>query len=86
MKATRDDYRKRSLAELADEAFLILKASQHNLPMSAARVGEQLFSAAVHRGTAPFARIAGRVLRLLERQGRAVWIVDGDTTGWRPFG
>lgn len=80
MKAVSKEYKRRTIEQLADEAFeLLLKADRL---ASCAWVGEQLFRDDVQtmRGSAPFARIAGKVLRKLKAQGRATWTVDG--TGW----
>lgn len=83
-KTARDGYHPRTLASLADEAYVFLRGSSGL--MSAARVGEAIFPDATHRGSAPFARIGGRVLRLLERQGRAVRVIERGWSGWRAVG
>jgi len=84
MKAVSKSYKRRTIEQLADEAFEILR--KQNRLASCAYVGEQLFRDDVQtmRGSAPFARIAGKVLRKLREQGRATWTVDGTGgSGWK---
>jgi hypothetical protein len=77
MKATDDTYRKRSLDELGVEALAIL---QRQPGLRCGALGEALFREATHRGSAPFARLAGRVMKKLERRGLAEERSDGN--GW----
>lgn len=82
MKAVAEDYKKRSLDELADEAMEIIR---RNPGVRCGYIGERLFADAPHhRGTAPFARIAGRVMKKLEREGRAICIIKNGWHGWHP--
>lgn len=79
MRATKDGYKRRTIEQLADEAFELLRKTDRLA--SCAWIGEQLFRDEAHfRGSAPFARIAGKVMRRLKAQGRAIWTVDA--TGW----
>ncbi|MBC8867793.1 MAG: hypothetical protein H8E44_00150 [Planctomycetes bacterium] len=83
MKAVGDTYRKRSMDELADLAIEILR--QHNgQPLGCGYIGERLFPGAIHRGSAPFARIAGRAMKRLERDGKAKWgkLTEYGSQGW----
>ena len=68
---------KRTLDELADQAFEILK--QYG-PMRCGVLGGLLFPNATGavNCSCPYARIAGKVTKRLEQQGRAYY----DTNGW----
>ncbi len=70
MKAVDDDYKPRTMAILCQEALEFLR-KQGGKPVGCGYVGEQLFFHASHRGSAPFARIAGKVLKRLKDAGLA---------------
>ncbi len=82
MKAVQDEYRRRSMDELCEDALRILRDA--NGPVRCGYIGEQLFFDAIHRGSAPFARIAGKVMQQLQREGRASWDPGprGSFGGW----
>lgn len=69
MKAVCDDYKPRSMEVLCQEALEILRASASLMRCSF--IGEQLFRDATFRGSCPFARIAGKVVRRLREAGLA---------------
>lgn len=84
MRSTSKEYKRRTIEQLADEAFELLRKTDRLA--SCAWIGEQLFRDEVEtmRGSAPFARIAGKVLRKLKAQGRAIWTVDAmGWSGWK---
>ena len=81
MKATPDGYRPRPMKILCQEALEILRESDD--PLRCGYLGDRLFREAVHRGSAPFARIAGKVMRRLEKVGLAEYGNRGDVWGWR---
>lgn len=68
---------KRTLDEMADEAFVILK--KHG-PMRCGVLGSWLFPAATGavNCSCPYARIAGKITKRLRDQGRAYY----DKRGW----
>ena len=69
MRAVSDDYQPRTLDELADQALLILGEQGD---MRCGLLGSLLFKDAARlRGSAPFARIAGKVVRRLLDRGHA---------------
>lgn len=69
--------KKRTLDEMADQAFEILK--QHG-PMRCGVLGGWLFPKATGAAncSCPYARIAGKVTKRLKEQGRAYY----DKNGW----
>ena len=71
MKAVSNDYQPRTMDELEHDALLVL--SRDRL-MRCGSIGERIFGDHVvtWRGSAPFARIAGKVMRRLEKRGLAV--------------
>ncbi len=81
MRSTPDDYQKRTMEELADAALEILREQPG---LRCGTLGERLFPMATLRGSAPFARLAGRVVRLLEKQGKATHLYNPSTGlgGW----
>lgn len=86
MRAVKDDYKPRSMETLCQEALEILRASP--VSMRCTYIGEQLFHDASHfRGSAPFARIAGKIMKRLAEAGLAedhCFIVGGRYySGWR---
>lgn len=75
MKSTPPDYKRRSMAVLCQEALEILR-EYHGQPLGCGLIGGQLFRESTQRGSAPFARLAGKVMKRLEcaglvRYGRA---------------
>lgn len=76
-------YRKRTMAELADEAIAII-IKQPGLRCG--QIGDELFGDhAVLIGSAPYARLAGRVMKRLERQNLAFYQIRRDGFGgWYP--
>lgn len=81
MRAVDDDYSKRSMDELAEHALQII-TEQPGLRCGG--IGDQLFrDVATLRGSAPFARLAGKVMRKLEREGKAYYCGKG-FGGWYP--
>ena len=69
------------MAELEDAAIDVLK-QWGNRPLGCGVIGEGMFPGAVHRGSAPFARIAGKVMRRLLAAGRVEWGLKNGTTGY----
>jgi len=71
MQVVRDDYERRSMDELEVEAIEILGKAGHTLRCG--YIGERLFHDHVDfiRGSAPFARIAGKVMKRLEKKDLA---------------
>lgn len=69
MRAVQDDYKQRSMETLCQEALEILRASSSLVGCS--YMGEQLFRDATFRGSCPFARIAGKILKRLKDAGLA---------------
>ena len=82
MKATPDNYKPRSMPVLCQEALAVLRDA--NQPLRCGYIGERLFPDAIHRGSAPFARIAGKVVRRLESQGLVAWEQNANSGfgGW----
>lgn len=79
MKAVSESYETRSMDELGLAALEILRRSPG---LRCGSIGGYLFAGAHHRGSAPFARLAGRVMRRLEKSGRAVFIIENGWGGW----
>ena len=79
MKAVPNDYQTRPMTQLCQDALEILRETEHG-PVRCGYIGNKLFPDAIHRGSAPFARIAGKVMKRLEHAGYAEWQRDG--TGW----
>ena len=77
MRAVDDSYESRTLEDLAVTCLGILSNDQL---MRCGYIGGQLFPGAIHRGSAPFARQAGRVMRVMERSG---WAVSESRDGWQ---
>jgi len=79
------DYKPRTIAELADEAFEILIRRPG---LGCGSIGNMLFGGVAHiNGSAPYARLAGKAVRLLEREGRAVYRIGRDGYGgWHAIG
>lgn len=72
MKAVSDNYQVRPMHILCGEVLEILR-SNDGRPIRCGHIGEQLFHDAIHRGSAPFARIAGKVMKRLKRSGLVKW-------------
>ena len=70
MRAVGDDYQPRTMEQLEAAALLMLERYRGQA-VRCGLIGEQMFPEAIHRGTAPFARIAGKVMRRLEAKGKA---------------
>lgn len=83
MKAVADDYKSRSMCVLCQDALEILR-SAGGQSIRCGRLSDELFADATHRGSAPFARIAGKVTRRLKDAGLATWQVSvlGGWGGW----
>lgn len=82
MQAVRDDYKRRSMCLLCQDALEILREIKHG-PVRCGYIGGRLFwDAAHHRGSAPFTRIAGKVLKRLEHAGLAEWQRNQNFGGW----
>lgn len=85
-----DGYRRRSLDELGDVALRML-VSRGAIPggrqvFGCGQIGEALFSGQYQGAvncSAPFARLAGRVMARLKEKGHARWIVVNDWSGWQ---
>ncbi len=75
MKAVPDDYQTRPMHVLCEEALEQLRDATE--PRRCGYIGEQLFWDATHRGSAPFARIAGKVMKRLKDAGLAEWSNGG---------
>jgi len=71
MQAVRDDYEPRSMQALCQEALQLLRKQAPGRLSHCAHIGEQLFFSARHRGSCPFARIAGKVMKRLKDAGLA---------------
>ena len=69
MRAVDDDYHPRTMEQLEAAAILVLQRYRGQT-VRCGLIGEQMFPEAIHRGTAPFARIAGKVMRRLEAKGK----------------
>jgi hypothetical protein len=78
MKAVNEEYQTRSLDELGEAALTYIRRCPG---ARCGAIGDAIFKDHVHtlRGSAPFARLAGKVMRHLERQGKARSKV---TRGW----
>lgn len=74
MKATPDDYKPRPMAQLCQEVLEILRDTHD--PVRCGYIGGMLFPECIQRGSAPFARIAGKVTRKLGIAGLAEWKHD----------
>ncbi len=80
--AVRRDYAGRSMDELGDLAMQVIER-QPGLRCGA--IGDHLFGDhSTLLGSAPYARIAGKVMKQLERQGRAYVQVRDGWFGWYP--
>lgn len=71
MCAVSSDYRPRSMGVLCQEALEILRHPDHTSFLSCNQIGEMLFRDATYRGSAPYALIAGKVLKRLAAAGLA---------------
>lgn len=71
MRAVKDDYQSRTMPVLCEEALAILCDVESGKWLRCSYIGEQLFRDAYFRGSCPFARIAGKVLKRLEAIGLA---------------
>ena len=78
MKATPDNYKPRAMPTLCQDALEMLREA--TWPVRCGYIGNELFPDAIHRGSAPFARIAGKVVRKLEAAGLIEYLQD--TTGF----
>lgn len=77
---TKDEYKKRSMAELADAALEIIQAQPG---MRCGLIGDRLFRGKAYmKGSAPYARLAGKVMKVLQEEGRAYY---GSNSGWYPM-
>lgn len=78
MKAVNDGYKKRSMIELELEVLNVLR-NNIDRPVRCGWIGEQIFKDHVdfYRGSAPFARIAGKITKRLEKKGFAKWSGGG---------
>jgi len=83
MRAVTDDYEPRTLRTLAQEALTVLR-QHHPEPLRCGYIGSRLFRAR-KRGSAPYARIAGRAMRLLKETDLAYYdiAVERRSSGWR---
>lgn len=81
MKAVPDNYQARPMHVLCQEALEMLREADGQ-PLRCGYIGSHLFWAATHRGSAPFARIAGKVVRRLDRAGLAVSSISHGYGGW----
>ena len=70
MRAVGADYQPRTMDQLEAAAILVLERYRGQT-VRCGLIGEQMFPDAIHRGSAPFARIAGKVMRRLEAKGKA---------------
>ncbi len=80
MKATPDDYQPRPMGVLCQAALEILRDA-NGQGLRCGLLGDRLFPDAILRGSAPFARIAGKVMHRLDSAGLATWCAD-DYGGW----
>ncbi len=80
MKSTPDDYQPRPMDVLCQSALEILREADGH-PIRCGYIGGLLFPDAIHRGSAPFARIVGKAMRRLDSSGLAVWRATG-CCGW----
>ena len=71
MRSVSDNYQSRSMVVLCGEALAILCDASRDDWLRCSYIGRQLFRDAHCRGSAPFARIAGKVMRRLEAAGFA---------------
>lgn len=78
--------RTRTMEGLELDALAITEAINHHHPASCAVIGEHLYRDRTMRGSAPYARIAGKVMRRLESKGQAVYLVMRGVAGWRLTG
>ncbi len=87
MKAVADDYTPRTMAQLEEQALELLRTCPHPT-VGCGWIGRQIFAGAHQRGSAPFARIAGKVMRRLQKRGLVAYgVAHGrserdDTYGW----
>lgn len=77
------DYMSRTMDQLADEALEIIRKTPG---LRCGTIGDHLFGDHARLlGTAPYARITGKVMRKLEREGKAVYRLAADGwDGWYP--
>jgi len=79
----RRDYQKRTMDELTDECLDIIKAQPTGLRCG--MIGEQLFrGTATFQGSAPYARLAGKVMLRLQAAGLARYAIGRGNAGWYP--
>lgn len=82
MKAVSDEYEPRSMDALCGEALEILRANDGQA-LGCGFIGSKLFRDARHRGSAPFARLAGKVMARLKAKGLAEYRMARDRRyGW----
>lgn len=80
MKAMKKSYKPKSMKDLEIEVLRILKSSPG---LRCGLIGEKLFPEVEHyRGSAPFARIAGKVVRGLQRKGLVEVKIRNGKFGW----
>ncbi|WP_417744737.1 hypothetical protein [Rosistilla oblonga] len=81
--AALEGYEPRSIDELGLLAMHIIGVTRDNRPVRCGLLGELLFKDApvTMRGSAPYARIAGRVVRKLEGKGFACY--EPKSGGWK---
>lgn len=76
--AVNSGYKKRTMRELAEEALVII-IRQPGLGCGV--IGDELFKGNAYiKGSAPYARLVGKVMKLLEADGLAY----RDRRGWQP--
>ena len=75
MRAVADEYEPRSLDQLEQDALAILLRFEGQA-LSCGSIGDLLFKEATHRGSARFARIAGKVMRRLETKRCVQYVID----------
>lgn len=71
----------RSMEELERAALEIL-ARRPESPISCGCLGDELFVGRLHKGTAPFARITGKIMKRLENKSLAFKRKQGVIFGW----
>lgn len=81
--AVRDSYKKRSMAELELAALKAL-AEYNGNPVGCGTLGDRMFhdQDCYIKGSAPYARLAGRVVRRLKESGEAEYVFRSDWGGW----
>lgn len=85
MKAVTQEYQKRSLDELGEAAMAHIRRCPG---ARCGAIGDAIFAGHIDhtRGSAPFARLAGKVMRRLEKQGKACYAVKNGWGGWHAIG